>query len=99
MPDWASPARNGNRSPVRNRLLAQSAYELFAEHFDMETLFFGSGSANRANFLISAENRDQVQTGTRVAIRRLLGHQLIEIEADIRRMILALPDELQPAHP
>jgi hypothetical protein len=24
---------------------------------------------------------------------------LIEIEADIRRMILALPDELQPAHP
>ena len=99
MPDWALPARNGNRSTVRNGLLAQSPYELFAEHFHMETLFFGSGSTNRANFLISAEYRDQVQTGARVAIRRLLGHQLIEIQADIRGMILGLPDELQSAHP
>jgi hypothetical protein len=99
MPDWALPARNGNRSPVRNRLLAQSPYELFAEHFHMETLIFGSGSADRADFLISAEHRYQMQTGARVAIRRLLGHQLIQIKADIRCMILGLPDELQPAHP
>lgn len=99
MPDWAFPARNGNRSTVRNGLLAHSPYELFAEHFHMESLLFGCGSANRANFLISAEYRDQVQTGARVAIRRLLGHQLIEIKADIRRMVLGLPDELQPAHP
>lgn len=99
MPDWALPARNRNRSSVRNGLLTQSPYELFAEHFHMETLFFGSGSANRADFLISAEHRYQMQTGASAAIRRLLDHQLIEIEADIRRMILALPDELQPAHP
>lgn len=79
MPDWAFPASNGNRSPVRNRLLAQSPKELFAEQLYMETLFFGSSSANRADFLISAENRDQVQTGARVTIRRLLGHQLIQI--------------------
>lgn len=99
MPDRVFPAKNGNRSPVRNGLFSQSPYELFAGHFHMETLFFGSGSPNRANFLISAEYRYQVQTGARVAIRRLLGHQLIEIQTDIRRMILGLPDELQPAHP
>ncbi len=99
MPDWAFTASNGNRSPVRNRPLAQSPYELFAEHLHMETLFFGSSSGNRANFLISAEYRDQVQAGARVAVRRFLRHQSIEIEADIRCMILGLPDELQPAHP
>ncbi len=60
----------------------------------METLFLGGGGANRADLLISAEHRDQVQTGTRVAISRLLGYQLIQMQTDVRRMILGLPDEL-----
>ena len=94
MPYRALAAGNLQSSPVENRLLSQRPDELFAVHVDDESLLVRRGGRNGADLLVASENRDKVQAGTARAFSRRFRNQPVQMQADIRRVILRLPDKL-----
>jgi len=99
MPDRALAAGNLQRSSIEDRLLSQRPDKLFLIHVDNESLLVRRRRRDGADLLVAAENRDKVQSGTATAFSGRFGNQPVQMQADIRRVILRLPDEPQPPHP
>jgi hypothetical protein len=98
MPYRALTAGNLQPSTVEDRLLSQRPDKLFGVHVDDESLLVRRRRRNGADLLVAPKNRDEVQSDTATAFSRRFRNQSVQMQADIRRVILRLPHELQPSH-